>query len=120
MEELITILNSIYQSLNDRQFDGTLPDLPIIPTVGKNYLACCKTINEEPRCIYLSIDNVKGSDPTEEITAAVLHEMVHAYCILNGIPHYDQKTGEHLSGFVKAAKEHGLYYDDFLDTNFLL
>lgn len=113
-------LTNIYKRLNRKYFANSLLPLPVISTTGENYLACCCTKNEWPVLIKVSIDNARSDNPAEEITAAILHEMVHAYCIVNHIPHYDPETGSHLQGFVKAAEEHGLFYDDFLNTNFII
>lgn len=119
-QELKFILTSIYNKLNDKYFDNELPSLPMIITTKKYYLACCRARNHQPISINVSIDNIKSDDPVEEITAAILHEMIHEYCIINRIPHYDPQTGTHLPGFIKAANEHGLIYDDCLNINFLV
>lgn len=109
------IFRALYNRLNSILFNNELPELPITITTGKYYLAVCKAENGIPKEISVSIDKVHD---TEEIIGAILHEMVHVYCIINGIPHYDK--GEHLPGFVKAAEEHGLIYDDFMNTNILV
>ena len=113
-------LNELYRVINQAVFAGELPDLPVIVETGKPYKAVCRSSNNKPVGICISLDRINRSDVVEDITGTVLHEMVHVYCIIHDIPHFDRSTGEHLPGFVQAAEEHGLYYDDFMNTNILL
>lgn len=116
--ELETIFNDVYAGLNRDRFNNTLPILPIKITTGKKYIASCCTKNGELSHINVSVDNLQVAGE-EEITAILLHEMVHAYCIVNHIPHYDMNAGRHLPGFIDAAAEHGLFYDDDFNINFI-
>lgn len=116
-QKLETALTDLFNQLNKKYFSNGLLPLPVEVTTGKNYLACCCTENGQPVLIRVSIDNINSA---EEIAAAILHEMIHAYCIVKQIPHYDPETGRHLQGFIQAAADHGLFYDDFLNVNFIM
>ena len=114
------VLNGIYNHLNKKLFSNELPTLPIIATTGRDYMAACYAEDQKPICINVSVDRITGPNAAEDLTAAMLHEMVHEYCILHGIDHYDAETGTHLEGFINEAGERGLFYDDFTNDNFLL
>lgn len=118
--EPLRVFNAVYTHLNRTRFNGELPPLPITTVTGKRYLACLRAVNGAPVEIMLSIDNIPQHDPGETVAAAILHEMIHEYCLLHGIPHYNTETGEHTPEFVREAEKRGLFYDDFLSTNFLL
>ena len=121
LKALEKILNDVYTNLNKIKFNNELPPLPVIPVTGAEFLGSCRATNGRPTRILISIDKLpRGPGILEELAAAILHEMIHAYCYIHGIPHYNPKTGEHLPGFIKAAEDHGLFYDNLLYSNFLL
>lgn len=119
--EIIEFLNYLYKQINKKAFNNELPELPIELEKGNAWAAAVISINGVPQKIVIDVDNVryKGEDATPEIevehfVGILFHEMIHVYCSIKGIPHFDHETKTHLPGFIKAADEHGLIYDDDL------
>lgn len=116
---IVETSNYLYKQMNRKIFNNELPIIPVELGQGNTWAAAAKSINGTPTRIVIDIDNIqyKGEDATPEnvfvhFVAILLHEMIHVYCNIKGIPHFDHETKRHLPGFIKAADEHGLIYDD--------
>ena len=112
-----------FSFLNKRYFNNELKELPFEPVTGQPYVMAFVTEQgkewREACCFSICTGKSKGLKP-ESLLAALLHEMVHEFCFFRGIEDFNRETGEHLQGFIDAAAEHGLFYDDFLHANFLI
>lgn len=120
-QELDELLTGIYGAMNCNLFNSELPDIQVQFTSGARYAGVTQVNNGEVTGILINADTIRG-DSTEAradyLAGILLHEMVHVYCIINGIPHYI--GGKHTPEFIEAAADHGLFYDDFGNTNFLM
>ncbi len=117
MQRSIQYLNKIFKVLNQEYFDNTLPT-PII------------TIQSTPRAYghftpwdAYRIKNAKGEisgaveinigagtldRPIENVTATLLHEMIHYYCYLNDIKDTSRGNTYHNKRFKIEAEKRGL------------
>lgn len=129
MEEMVALVRYIYEVLNRRYFNRALSIPPIKLVTGKHYVACIHSVHmpdaewlgERVTDMSVSVNQIGTSEGfLETLTGAILHEMIHQYCIVNMIPHYDKTTGEHLPGFIAEADRRGLIYDDWMSTNILV
>ena len=114
-EKIDAILCHIYNTLNKKVFyDEPLPEIPLRLVFDEYYLACVHATNNIPKEICVCFDYVED---LEQLVGAILHEMIHVYCAIHNIPHFDIETKTHLPGFIQEAERRGLIYDDFFIFN---
>ena len=107
-----TLLEAAFDSLNKKYFDGSLPKAVI-------------TIQSSPKCYgYITVHKVwKDSEasyheinigaeylarPIEHVLATLLHEMVHLYCMVNGIQDTSNGGRYHNKRFKAEAEKRDL------------
>lgn len=97
----------IYQQLNKRLFDNSLPICqitfyPIKETYGEVYVNACKYNGELHPVVVLNPQYfIKGSP---FIISVLLHEMVHIHCHIKKIYDINYKTGYHTKHFKKECE----------------
>lgn len=108
-------LEKMFRELNTHYFNGELPE-PIISlkktpgayghfTYGKVWQAGTEHRYE------INISTATLSRPIEDTTATLLHEMVHLYCMENGIKDTSNRGVYHNKHFKEVAEAHGLHIE---------
>lgn len=112
----IGYLDKLERALNDEYFGGTLP--PVIVTVrdlrGKTGCFVQDAVwhrEEGGNLMELALCPSALSEPIEEIAAILLHQMVHAYCFVQGIKECSRNGEYHNSKFAEQAFRRGLLVD---------
>ena len=118
VEKILTIS---YKMLNHTCFKDELPALKVKLTRNKYYAGVTRTDPDtgEPVDIMLNMDNVNLGD-IEKTTGILLHEMIHVYCHVKGLPSFNREDQTHPQEFIAAAADRLLFYDDCLATNFFM
>lgn len=108
-------LDKIFNMLNEAYFDGTLPKVVItVQSTPKAYGHF--TTYDAWHCQsdgYKEINIGAGTldRPIENVTATLLHEMVHEYCLLNGIKDTSRGGAYHNKRFRQEAEKRALHID---------
>lgn len=108
-------LEKMFRALNHHFFDDQLPE-PIISlkkTPGAyGHFTCGKVWQAgEERRYEINISTATLSRPIEETAATLLHEMVHLYCMEQGIKDTSNNGVYHNKRFKAAAEAHGLHIE---------
>lgn len=120
MQRSIQYLNKIFKALNQEYFDGKLPT-PII-TIQSTPKAYGHFTPWDAYRITDANGNVSGAveinigagtldRPIENVTATLLHEMVHYYCYLSNIKDTSRGGAYHNKRFKAEAEARGLIID---------
>lgn len=118
MKELESALCEVYRGINRKAFGGELPDIPVKVEAGHVYKAAARFRNGQPEAIIFDAHYLRPD--ADDVAATMLHEMIHVYCHLRGVPDYDADTGRHTQAFIAAAFDHGLLYDDDGNLNLMI
>lgn len=120
MQRAIGYLNKIFKALNEEYFDTELPT-PILtiqstPRAYGHFTPWdAYRIKEENGGIRGAVEINIGAGtldrPIEEVTATLLHEMVHYYCYLNNIKDTSRGGTYHNKRFKAEAEKRGLVID---------
>lgn len=108
-------LDKIFKLLNAEYFDGKLPSVIItIQSTPKAYghftaYDAWHTENEGFKEINIGAGTLDR--PIENVTATLLHEMVHEYCLLHGIKDTSRAGQYHNKRFKQEAEKRGLHID---------
>ena len=122
MKELTTYnraagyLNRIFDLLNQEYFENTLsrPTITIQSTpkaYGHFSLRDDTWISKRGAFHEINIGAGTLARPIEEVTATLLHEMVHYHCYVNGIQDCSRGGTYHNRRFRDSAEAHGLIVD---------
>lgn len=108
-------LEKMFRELNKHYFSGELPE-PVISlkkTPGAyGHFTCGKVWQTgEERRYEINISTATLSRPIEETAATLLHEMVHLYCMEQGIKDTSNNGVYHNKRFKSAAEAHGLHIE---------
>ncbi len=120
MQRSISYLNKIFKALNDEFFESSLPT-PII-TVQSTPKAyghftpwdAYRIRNEKGEisgAVEINIGAGTLDRPIEDVTATLLHEMVHYFCYLNNIKDTSRGGAYHNKRFKEEAEARGLQID---------
>lgn len=106
-------LNKIYALLNERYFESALPKVVLtIQSTPRAYghISCSKVWKNENGTARHEINIGAGtlSRPIENIVATLQHEMVHLYCMENGIKDTSRGNAYHNKRFKEEAEKRGL------------
>lgn len=120
MQRAISYLVKIFKALNEEYFEGKLPT-PIITiqSTPKAYghftpwdAYRIKDQNGEiSGAVEINIGAGTLDRPIEEVTATLLHEMVHYHCYLNGCKETSRNGQYHNSKFRKEAEQRALHIE---------
>lgn len=108
-------LDKIFNMLNEAYFGGQLPKVVItVQSTPKAYGHF--TTYDAWHCQsdgYKEINIGAGTldRPIENVTATLLHEMVHEYCLLNGIKDTSRGGAYHNKRFRQEAEKRALHID---------
>lgn len=100
----------LYRRINETAFkDDPLPLLPVssIRNPDKHYAGVTVAIKGEPQEIVINLAHINGIDA---YISTLVHEMIHVYCAIKGIPHF--ADGHHLQGFIDEADKRGLIFSE--------
>lgn len=105
-------LEKMFRVLNQHYFEGKLPE-PIISLKktpsAYGHITCAKVWQAGEESKYeINISSATLNRPIEDTTATLLHEMVHEYCLENGIKDTSNNGVYHNRRFKKQAETHGL------------
>lgn len=122
VQRSIQLLNKIFKAANEQFFNGEL-ETPMITiqstpmayghfTPWEAWKAVDKAGNEKGQC-EINIGAGTMNRPIEEVTATMVHEMVHYYCYLKGIKDTSNNGRYHNKRFKKEAEARGLHIECF-------
>jgi len=115
MSELISKLESLFVILNRIYFEDKLPKPVItVQSTPKAYGRCTtKKIwaSESEGQYEINIGAEYVNRPSAETAATMCHEMVHLYCIINGIEDTCQKGRYHNKTFKEEAEKRDLHIE---------
>ena len=102
----------MFRELNKHYFGGQLPE-PIISLKktpsAYGHITCSKVWQAGGENKYeINISSATLDRPIEETAATLLHEMVHEYCLENGIKDTSNNGTYHNKRFKGQAEAHGL------------
>ena len=105
-------LNKIFALLNEKYFESALSK-PVItiqstPKAYGHVSVCDRWISDEKGRKELNIGAGTLNRPIEEIVATMLHEMVHIYCMDNGIQDTSRGYKYHNKHFKEQAEKRDL------------
>lgn len=108
-------LEKMFRELNKHYFNGELPE-PVIslkktPGAYGHFTTGKVWQTGEERRYEINISTATLSRPIEETTATLLHEMVHLYCMEQGIKDTSNNGVYHNKRFKAAAEDHGLHIE---------
>lgn len=108
-------LDKIFKLLNDEYFDGQLPKVVItIQSTPKAYghFTCYDAWHCQDEGFHeINIGAGTLDRPIENVTATLLHEMVHEYCFVHGIKDTSRAGTYHNKRFKQEAEQRGLRID---------
>lgn len=108
-------LDKIFQALNQTYFNGELPKVVItVQSTPKAYghFTCYDAWHcEDTGFKEINIGAGTLDRPIENVTATLLHEMVHEYCFVNGIKDTSRGGHYHNKRFKAEAEKRGLQID---------
>lgn len=108
-------LDKIFRLLNDEYFDGQLPKVVItIQSTPKAYghFTCYDVWHcQDEGFKEINIGAGTLDRPIENVTATLLHEMVHEYCFVHGIKDTSRAGTYHNKRFKQEAEARGLCID---------
>ena len=101
-------LEKMFRVLNQHYFEGKLPE-PIISLKktpsAYGHITCAKVWQAGEESKYeINISSATLNRPIEDTTATLLHEMVHEYCLENGIKDTSNNGVYHNRRFKKQAE----------------
>lgn len=119
MSETITALEALFDKLNAIYFEGALPKAVItVQSTPKAYGHCTTkkvwrpAADESEEDMYeINLGAEYINRPTENTAATLCHEMVHLYCIVNGIQDTCQHGRYHNKTFKNEAEARDLHID---------
>lgn len=115
MSAVITKLESLFAILNKAYFENKLPKPVITVQTSPKFYGHCTTkkiwANETEGMYEINIGAETINRPVEETAATMCHEMVHLYCIVNGIADTCQKGRYHNKTFKAEAEKRDLQID---------
>ena len=109
-------LNKIYNLCNARFFENALPKVVLtIQSTPRAYghITCSKVWKNEDGTNRHEINIGAGTlaRPIENIVATLVHEMVHLYCMENGIKDTSRGTTYHNKKFKQEAEKRALHIE---------
>lgn len=108
-------LEKMFRKLNERYFENALPEpmITIMTTKGAyGHVTCGKVWRKGDDYTYeLNIGAGTLARPIEETTGTLLHEMVHIYCMENGIKDTSRGNTYHNKRFKEQAELRNLKID---------
>lgn len=120
MQRSLTVLNKIFKALNEEYFNNELPT-PIITiqSTPKAYghftpweaYRIKDEKGETSGAVEINIGAGTLDRPIENVTATLLHEMVHYYCYINEIKDTSRGGAYHNKRFKAEAEARGLVID---------
>jgi len=117
MQRSIQYLNKIFKALNEEYFDSSLPTPVItIQSTPKAYghftpweaYRIKEDNGDTVGAVEINIGAGTLDRPIENVTATLLHEMVHYYCYLNNIKDTSRNGAYHNKRFKAEAEKRGL------------
>lgn len=116
LQGVLKKVEDMFQNFNSIFYDGELeqPIITISPDMTKGAYGWCTTWRawkdgESDDGYYeINICAEYLNRPFEEVCATLLHEMVHLWCLQNGIKDTSRGDTYHNGKFKKEAEEHGL------------
>lgn len=112
-EEITTVLDDIFDKLNDIYFDSLLPKADITVRGTSRAYDCCSVKKDFVDGQY-TIEVCAGaiSKPVAEIAAGLMHAMVHIYCAEMQIIETCQKGRYHNGKFRKECEDRNLIVEN--------
>lgn len=120
MQRSIQYLNKLFKALNEEYFENSLP-IPVITiqSTPKAYghftpWDAYRIKNEKGEisgAVEINIGAGTLDRPIENVTATLIHEMVHYYCYLNNIKDVSRGGQYHNKRFKAEAEKRGLIID---------
>ena len=111
IQRSIQFLNKVFKGVNERYFNNELemPVITIQTSVGAyGHITVDKVWNTDGVARYeLNIGAETLNRPIENVVAAMIHECVHLYCLMNDIKDTSNNGVYHNKRFKKIAEEMG-------------
>lgn len=115
----ITVLDELFQTLNNKYFEGELvkPVISVAPDMTSGSYGWCSTVQfwgdkeNEAGHFELNVTAEHLNRADTEIVATLLHEMVHLYNIQNGVQDCSRGNTYHNKKFKDEAERRGLAID---------
>ena len=105
-------LEDAYEKFNDYYFESTLPNVMITIQSSRGAYGHCTTqkvwASGEERYYELNLGAEYLDRPIENVLATLMHEMVHIYCMENGIKDTSNLGRYHNKRFKQEAEKRGL------------
>lgn len=121
IQRSVQYLNKIFKLLNEKYFDNEL-EQPMItiqssPTAYGHFTPWESwTVNDangtEHKTVEINLGAGTIDRPIENVVCTLLHEMVHYYCFVKGIPETSNKGRYHNSRFKKEAEKRDLIIEN--------
>lgn len=122
VQRSLQLLNKIFKAANEQFFNGEL-ETPMITiqstpmayghfTPWEAWKAVDRAGNEKGQC-EINIGAGTMNRPIEDVTATLIHEMVHYYCYIKGIKDTSNNGRYHNKRFKKEAEARGLNIEHY-------
>lgn len=110
--EITIILEGAYRALNERFFNGELPEIMITvqssPRAYGSFTTWDSWHDSENGYKEINIGAETLNRSMVETCATMLHEMTHFYCNINGIKDTSRSGTYHNARFKEVAEKHGI------------